>query len=153
MVKVVSGYDGEWGFACRIADPVHVMRAQVPPLAGASWLPAGRVPGAGSERNRSMNDAAASVRDRGADVLALPAHGENARGLIELIDTGIPVQPAHVEVQEIDVVAAEETEEAAEVRIAFFVSLGLLALFVVIFVGYLVLDAAHLLPLSLHSDQ
>jgi hypothetical protein len=31
--------------------------------------------------------------------------------------------------------------------------LSLLALFVVIFVGYLVLDAAHLLPLSLHSDQ
>jgi hypothetical protein len=33
------------------------------------------------------------------------------------------------------------------------VSLGLLALFVVTFVGYLFLDAAHLLPLSLHSDQ
>jgi hypothetical protein len=93
-----------------------------------------------------MNDAAASVRDRGADVPALPAYGEKARGLIELIDTGIPVQPAHVEVREIDVVGAEETEQAAEVRIVFFVSLGLLVLFVVTFVGYLVLDAAHLLP-------
>jgi hypothetical protein len=146
MVKVVSGYDDEWGYACRIADLGHVMRAQVPPLVGASWLPAGRLPGAGSERNRSMNDAATSVRGRGADVLALPAHVETARGLIELIDTGIPAQPAPVEVQEIDVVAAEETKQAAEVRIVFFVSLGLLALFVVTFVGYLVLDAAYLLP-------
>lgn len=82
-----------------------------------------------------MNDAATIVRCRGADVLALPADVEKARGLIELIDTGIPTQPAHVEAQEIDVVAAEETEQATEVRIIFFVDLGLLALLVVTFVG------------------
>jgi hypothetical protein len=38
MVEVVSGYDDEWGYACRIADLVHVMRAQVPPLAAFPGL-------------------------------------------------------------------------------------------------------------------
>jgi glyceraldehyde 3-phosphate dehydrogenase len=37
-VKVVSWYDTEWGYACRIADLVHVMRAQVPPLAAFPGL-------------------------------------------------------------------------------------------------------------------
>jgi hypothetical protein len=61
-----------------------------------------------------------------------------------VIDTWIPVHPVHAEVQEIDAVADGETERAADVQIVFVVSLSLLALFIVTFVSYLVLDAAHL---------
>jgi hypothetical protein len=93
-----------------------------------------------------MTNPATSVLDRSAEVLSVPAHPEAARDPTKVIDTWIPAQPAHVEVQEIDVIAADENERAADVRIIFFVFLSLLALFVVIFVGYLVLDASLLLP-------
>jgi glyceraldehyde 3-phosphate dehydrogenase len=36
MVKVVSWYDNEWGYACRVADLTHLVAAKVPALAGAS---------------------------------------------------------------------------------------------------------------------
>jgi hypothetical protein len=93
-----------------------------------------------------MTNLAPSVLDRSADVLSVPTQPEVARDPTEVIETWISAQPAHVEVQEIDVVAADKNERAADIRIIFFVSVSLQALFVVIFVGYLVLDAALRLP-------
>jgi hypothetical protein len=54
-----------------------------------------------------MNDPATSVLNRGADASFAPVLTENARTPIGPIDTRIPAQPAHVEVRNMNEVAAE----------------------------------------------
>ncbi len=92
-----------------------------------------------------MANHATGVLDRSAEVLPAPAPTETERDPSAVIDARIPVQPAHVEVQEIYVLATDETERAVEQWSVLVVSLSLLVLFVVTFLGYLVLDAAQLL--------
>jgi len=36
MVKVVSWYDNEWGYACRLADLAHLMLVKVPASAAVA---------------------------------------------------------------------------------------------------------------------
>lgn len=93
-----------------------------------------------------MTHQATNVLDRGTEAPPAQAPTETARGPTGVIDTRIPGELAQIGIQEIDAFATDEIERAADIRAVFIVSLTLLALFVVIFVSYLVLDAAHLLP-------
>jgi phosphotransacetylase len=79
------------------------------------------------------------------DAPSAPACTENTGNLTELIDTEIPTQPDRIQVQEIPTNAAEEADRVAEQWRVIFLSLSLLALFVVTFVSYFILAAAQLL--------
>jgi hypothetical protein len=95
-----------------------------------------------------MTGPAATVLERSNDVVSAPTPTESARGPTEALDTRVPVEPiepARLKGQEVNAEVEEGFERAAEGLYVLLISLTLLALFVVIFVSYLVLAAARLL--------
>jgi hypothetical protein len=92
-----------------------------------------------------MTGSRTSVLDRIVDVPSVPEHGAIGRDFTEPIDLGMPGLPDRIQVQEMPRIGAEDADREGEAVQVLFVSLTLLALFVVIFVGYVVLDVAQLL--------
>ncbi|HEY8685067.1 MAG TPA: hypothetical protein VIO57_05625 [Chloroflexota bacterium] len=92
-----------------------------------------------------MTSSRTNVLDRITDLPSVPEHGAIARDFTEPIDLEIPRLPDRIQVQEMPRVGAEDADREAEAIQVLFVSLTLLALFVLIFVGYLVLAVAQLL--------
>jgi hypothetical protein len=92
-----------------------------------------------------MTGSRTDVRDRTMDTPSVPQHAVIARDFTESIDLGIPGLPDRIQVHEAVNIGSQDVGRTAEAMQVLFVSLTLLALFVAIFVGYLVLDVAQLM--------
>jgi hypothetical protein len=92
-----------------------------------------------------MSDSATLLLHRAADVRAVHAPVENAPPPMEQIETWTPATPVHLDLYEIEPPTLSDDERDAELRLYFALPLVLLALFVVIFVTYLIFAAAELL--------
>jgi malonyl CoA-acyl carrier protein transacylase len=91
-----------------------------------------------------MTNLLTPILDRTAETSSIPARTGDVRDVVEVVEATIPMQVVVAGGAENAELLADELDRQDEVRLAFVVSLGLLALFVVTFVSYLVLDAAHL---------
>ena len=92
-----------------------------------------------------MSTSSTSIPERGTAAPPAPAYIENTADVAELLDTEIPAQLDRIQVQEIPTIGAQEADRVAEEWRVLFLSLSLLALFVVTFVAYLILATAQLL--------